>query len=133
MAANERHALGVRVAAFGRALARLEEALAREQDDLSRDGCIQRFELTFDTAWKALQSRARIEGIDCASPRQCLRAAFCLGLIDADPRWMQMAEDRNRTSQTYDEGTAREVFSALPGYLEVLKPLLQSLLSDLPT
>jgi hypothetical protein len=46
---------------------------------------------------------------------------------------MQMAEDRNRTSQTYDEGTAREVFSALPGYLEVLKPLLQSLLSDLPT
>ena len=88
---------------------------------------------TFDTAWKALQSRARIEGIDCASPRQCLRAAFRLGLIDADPRWMQMAEDRNRTSQTYDEGTAREVFPALPGYLEVLKPLLQSLLSDLPT
>ena len=44
-----------RVVFFEQALRRLEEALAKPEDPIVRDACIQRFEFTFEMAWKALQ------------------------------------------------------------------------------
>ena len=73
-----------RVALFERALGRLEEALAVPEDPIVRDACIQRFEFTFEMAWKALQAHARAQGLACASPRDCWRTAFRLGLVDED-------------------------------------------------
>jgi hypothetical protein len=40
---------------------------------------------------------------------------------------MSMIEDRNRTSHTYDEATARAVYGALPGYARLLRELGQRL------
>jgi nucleotidyltransferase substrate binding protein (TIGR01987 family) len=105
------------------ALDRLETALARPEDDITRDACIQRFEFTFELAWKAIQRQARTEGLECASPRECLRVAFSLGLVEEDARWMSMVEDRSRTSHTYDETTARAVYGALPGHARLLREL----------
>ena len=76
------------------ALGRLEDGLARPEDAIVRDACIQRFEFTFEMAWRAIQSRARAEGVECVSPRDCFRAAFRLGLLGNDPRWLAMVEDR---------------------------------------
>jgi nucleotidyltransferase substrate binding protein (TIGR01987 family) len=108
-----------------RALDRLEAALARPEDDITRDACIQRFEFTFELAWKAIQRQARAEGLECVSPRECLRVAFSLGLVEDDVQWMSMIEDRNRnrTSHTYEETTARAVYGALPGYARLLREL----------
>ena len=103
-----------RVELLDRALSRLEAALARPEDDILLDACVLRFEFSFELAWKAIQRHARTEGLDCASPRECFRVAFRLGLVEDDPRWMAMVEDRNRTSHTYDEATARAVYQALP-------------------
>ena len=103
------------------ALERLETALARPEDDITRDACIQRFEFTFELAWKAIQRQARAEGLECVSPRECLRVAFSLGLVEDDAQWMSMIEDRNRTSHTYDETTARAVYGALPGHAGLLR------------
>jgi len=47
-----------RVVFFEQALRRLEEALAKPEDPIVRDACIQRFEFTFEMAWKAVQSYA---------------------------------------------------------------------------
>ena len=44
-----------RVQLLLRALDRLETALARPEDDITRDACIQRFGLSFELAWKAIQ------------------------------------------------------------------------------
>ena len=57
-----------RVQLLLRALERLETALARPEDDITRDACIQRFEFTFELAWKAIQRQARAEGLECVSP-----------------------------------------------------------------
>ena len=57
-----------RVQLLLRALDRLEAALARPEDDITRDACIQRFEFTFELAWKAIQRQARAEGLECVSP-----------------------------------------------------------------
>jgi len=112
---------------FGQVLARLEEVLARPEDPVVRDAAIQRFEFTFELAWRAIQDHARAEGLDCVSPRDCFRKAFRLGLLDRDAAWLAMVEDRNRTSHVYDEGTARKVYGALPLYARLLRGLLARL------
>jgi nucleotidyltransferase substrate binding protein (TIGR01987 family) len=117
----------LRLVLFEKAVERLEEALARQEDAIVRDACIQRFEFTFEMAWKALQAYALGEGIECNSPRDCLRAGFRLGLIGRDAQWMAMVEDRNRTSHTYDEESARTIYRALPGYARLLRALLENL------
>ena len=116
-----------RVVFFEQALRRLEEALAKPEDPIVRDACIQRFEFTFEMAWKAVQSYALAEGVECVSPRDCFRTAFRLGLVESDPRWMAMVEDRNRTSHTYDEEIAQTIYQALPGYTDLLGNLLEKL------
>ena len=106
------------------ALARLEEALTRPEDAIVRDASIQRFEFTFEMAWRAIQAHARRHGLDCQSPRECVRMAFRLGLIERDSRWLAMVEDRNRAVHLYDEDSAREVFRALTDYAAMFRELL---------
>jgi nucleotidyltransferase substrate binding protein (TIGR01987 family) len=116
-----------RIQAFEHALQRLMEALAKPEDSIVRDACIQRFEFTFEMAWKAIQESALAEGVECSSPRESFRVAFRLDLVGRDPRWMAMVEDRNRTSHTYDEEVAQTIYRVLPEYAELLRRLLAKL------
>ena len=116
-----------RLGLFERALGRFEEALARPADGIVRDAAIQRFEFTFEMAWKTVRAYASSEGLDCVSPRDCFRIAFRLGLVDKDAAWMAMVEDRNRTTHTYDEAIAQRIFDALPGHARLLRRLLEAL------
>jgi len=116
-----------RLVFFEQALHRLEEALSKPEDPIVRDACIQRFEFTFEMAWKAVQTYALAEGVECVSPRDCFRTAFRLTLVESDPRWMAMVEDRSRTSHTYDEDSAKAIYRALPGYADLLRHLLEKL------
>jgi nucleotidyltransferase substrate binding protein (TIGR01987 family) len=112
---------------FKRTIPRLEEALSLEKTDIVRDSAIKRFELCFDLAWKNIQIFARKEGIECHSPRSCLKTAFQLNLIDYDEDWLKMLEDRNLTVHMYKEKYAEEVFSRLPLYVGLFKELSQNL------
>jgi hypothetical protein len=47
---------------FKNAISRLEEVLKLEKTDIVRDSAIKRFELSFDLAWKAIKSYAKMEG-----------------------------------------------------------------------
>ena len=98
------------------ALDRLGEALAEPKSDLVRDAAIQRFEFSFELFWKALKVYGEKEGLRVFSPREALRAAFQLGLLEDDELVFQMLEDRNRTSHLYNAKMAEEVFSRLPAY-----------------
>jgi len=109
--------------AFVAALTRLEEALAAPENPLNRDASIQRFEFTFELAWKALQEALRAEGIDAASPKRCLRGAFRQGWVDDEEGWSAMLDDRNRTTHTYDEELARRVYAELARYLGLFEAL----------
>ena len=48
------------------ATGRLSEALALEPTRIHKDASIQRFEFTFELAWKAMQTYLRDEGVDAA-------------------------------------------------------------------
>ncbi len=108
---------------FSRAIVRLNEALMASETDLSRDAAIQRFEFCFELAWKVIQERVRTEGLDCQSPKGCLKLAYKNGWLGDETGWLAMLEDRNRTAHTYDEALAKDVYRRLSAHL----PLLQAL------
>ena len=108
---------------LGNAISRLAEALKQPENEFIRDAAIQRFEFCFELAWKTIQSVARLEGQDCTSPRTAFSVAWQNRWLTDETIWLDMLEERNRTSHTYHEATAKEVFDNLPGYLPHLNAL----------
>jgi nucleotidyltransferase substrate binding protein (TIGR01987 family) len=97
---------------FFKALKRLEEALNKDiTDDIIVDGIIQRFEFTFEQAWKVMKLYLEDQGIldEALAPRSTIRCAFKHKLISDGDIWIEMMLDRNRTSHMYDETTALNI------------------------
>ncbi|MFH1175248.1 MAG: HI0074 family nucleotidyltransferase substrate-binding subunit [bacterium] len=113
---------------FKKAVLRLDEVLKQEKNDFMRDSAIQRFEFTFDLAWKAVKAYLEEErGVICNSPKGCFRDAYQQKIIENDEFWLEITDARDRTSHTYEEITAEEVYQTLPKSLEYFKKLLEKL------
>ncbi|MEJ5338985.1 MAG: nucleotidyltransferase substrate binding protein [Aquificaceae bacterium] len=114
-----------RLEQFRKALQRLEEVLSlQEENEIFRDSAIQRFEFTFDLAWKSLKDYIlEAHGLECNSPKSCFRLAFSLGLIDHDEYWLKICDFRNLTSHTYNEELAEKIYRELPEVLKYFKKL----------
>ena len=96
--------------AFESALSRLQEALILDETDIVRDALIQRFEFTFETAWKAMYRWLRARGADVAEEAfAVLPRAFANGLIADEAAWSETRQKRNLTSHTYREQMAIDV------------------------
>jgi nucleotidyltransferase substrate binding protein (TIGR01987 family) len=123
---NERARL--EVASFARALAKLEEALALNETEIVRDALIQRFEFTFELAWKSCRHCLRDLGIVANSPKAALAEAHKQGWLADLDGWLDLLEKRNLTSHTYREEIAIQVAAAVrsPG-----AALLRALLAQL--
>lgn len=103
---------------FCRAVERLSEALAAlaqaPDSSVIRDGVIQRFEFTFELAWKSLKEHMEDQGADMSGitfSKQVFRAAYAAGLIDDEMTWLDMLTARNITSHVYDDQQAAAVVS----------------------
>ncbi len=84
-----------------------------------RDAAIQRFEYSFEAVWKAVQLYlAEREALPIGSPKGCIRASHEVGLLSESEAEiaLQMAEARNLTAHTYDEGVAHHLYKNLPEY-----------------
>jgi nucleotidyltransferase substrate binding protein (TIGR01987 family) len=97
---------------FQNALRRLNEGAIKldNSNDLLRDGLIQRFEFTFELAWKTLKAIFEDEGlIGLNSPKTVLREAYAAEIIKKDELWLSMLNDRNSTSHIYSEQVAIQI------------------------
>lgn len=92
------------------ALSQLEETLNLEPTRVHKDATIQRFEFCFELAWKLLQSLVRFNGIEVFGPRNSIRSAGQLELIDDPIVWMKSLEARNLTTHVYSGDVADEVY-----------------------
>lgn len=119
------------VRSFRTAVGRFQAALRQPKSEWTRDAAILRFEFTFELAWKAIAKMARREGHESASARRSFRLAAQLGWIEDDGLWLDMLEDRNRTTHTYNEAIAEAIYGRFSGYSEALEGLLDSLLAEL--
>ncbi len=113
-----------------RALETLREILDEPRSVIVRDAAIQRFEYTFEVAWKLAKEYLRVhEGNVCASPKACFKSCFKVKLIDEEATLvaLEMTDDRNRTVHTYHEGVAEAIFQRLPGYRDFITILLDAI------
>ncbi|ETR69069.1 MAG: nucleotidyltransferase substrate binding protein, HI0074 family [Candidatus Magnetoglobus multicellularis str. Araruama] len=96
---------------FTLALNKLQLAIETAKTDLEIDGTIQRFEFTFELFWKLLKVICFDEGVECKSPRKCLKMGYQLGFIKDEKAALLMLEDRNKTTHIYDEDMSRNIFA----------------------
>ena len=95
---------------FERALVRLHDVLAQPENEFIRDATIQRFEFTFEAAWKAMYRWLRARGVDLDEDAySSIPEAFKRRLITDEKRWGDMRRYRNLTSHTYNQPLAVEV------------------------
>jgi len=88
----------------------LKEAFEKdiaEMSDLEKEGVVQRFEYTFELAWKTLKDYLIYSGIvfDQITPRRVIKDAFAARIIEDGQTWIDMLEQRNLMSHTYDKET----------------------------
>jgi len=103
----------ISVSNYERAFKKLSEGIAIADNDLNRDGVIQRFEFTFELFWKTTRLILIHEGFECRSPRSCIKEAFKHGYIVDDEIFLDMLDDRNRSSHIYSEETSIEIFERI--------------------
>ena len=122
-----------RLQQFTKAEQRLSEALLNGYGALNRleqEGVIQRFEYTFELAWKVLKDLLFYEGFDVQSPREVIRQAFeteYLNESDTETA-LDALEKRNLLTHTYEESTMLEALELIEGQFQ---PMLNRLLKTL--
>ena len=112
---------------YKKSLERLCEIMKAEPTLANRDSAIQRFEITYELAWKSLQKYLRSEGLSGLTPKKCFMEAFKIGVLKDNPDWMQMSEDRNTTSHIYNEELSEKIYKRIDGYILLFDNLKEGL------
>jgi nucleotidyltransferase substrate binding protein (TIGR01987 family) len=120
-----------RIELAARALASLDQLAGLASPSLiERDAAIQRFEYTVEACWKAARAvLSERYGTELASPKPVVRACAQNGLLEEDDARaaMDMIDDRNLTSHTYNEALAIAIFGRVAGHAEVMRRWLDAL------
>lgn len=121
---------------FQRAIRLLQEVPELEIEKLSlleKEGIIQRFEFTLELAWKTLKDRMEYDGLilDRISPKVVLKEAFKNKYIDDIELWIEMINDRNLLSHTYDFEVFEKIIPDIQRkYTHLLSDLYTSFVED---
>ena len=112
-----------RLANFDRAIAKLKEAVDPLQmpdedkahfSDLEKEGLIKRFEYSYELAWNVMKDYLEFQGnTDIKGPRDAIRAAFKVNLIEDGEIWMDMIRSRQLTAHTYNQAVAEDIFTKI--------------------
>lgn len=119
-----------RFANFRRALEQLESFFdPPPRNEREQQGLIKAFEYSFELGWNSLRDLLLDRGYtNLIGSRDTLRRAFQLGLIDDGEGWMQMIQDRNLTSHTYNQAKAEQIAAHIQErYLHCFRALRQRL------
>lgn len=114
---------------FDRAFTLLREALERGPEALNaleKEGVIQRFEYSYELAWKTLKDFLEEGGlvISPITPRQVIKEAFAAKVLADGQVWIDMLDHRNRLSHTYAASVFEEAVKAIvTRYLPAMEAL----------
>src|ERR1039457_5152815 len=100
---------------YERALSLLREALA-DIDSLSqleKEGTVQRFEFTFELAWKTLKDYLMHQGVvlEQITPNTVIKQAFAAKIIQDGQFWMTLLHWRNQMPHPYEGGRVKKFLS----------------------
>jgi nucleotidyltransferase substrate binding protein (TIGR01987 family) len=105
---------------------KLLEKYAKEEitTEIEKAGIIQFFEMTFELAWKVLKDYLEAQGFLVKSPRETIKQAFQMGIIEEGHIWIDALSKRNLTTHTYDEAFANKFVKEIK---EIYFPIFKSL------
>ena len=82
----------------------------RPLSELEQQGLIQAFEYTHELSWNLLRDYLREQGNQTIyGSKDAIREAFNVDLIQDGEIWMDMIQNRNQTSHTYNLETAQAI------------------------
>ena len=124
-----------RFQSFDKAFTLLQTAMeGREPElfsDLEKEGLAQRFEFSFELAWKVMKDVLEYNGVEIekpVGPRSVVKAAFSSGLIADGQVWIDMMLHRNLLSHTYDSSELKSVLVEIKArYLTAFQTLRDDL------
>lgn len=115
---------------FTKAYSQLKKFIAKKElNELEEQGLIKSFEYTYELGWNTLKDYFEYQGNnELNGSRDSINEAFSRGLITDGEGWMNMFKDRNRTSHTYNEATAKEIVNNIFNiYSNLFTALLQEM------
>ena len=133
-------AIELDITPLARAISSLEVGLVQQaqapDNDLLRDGCIQRFEFVYELSHKMLKRylksiSANPAEVEALTFPDLIRTGSERGLLLNDwSRWKGYRAARSITSHTYDEKKAREAFAVIPDFLSEARYLFERLAAE---
>ncbi|OGI00391.1 MAG: hypothetical protein A2Y25_02250 [Candidatus Melainabacteria bacterium GWF2_37_15] len=98
---------------FEKAYKKLKKAVdsykQNPEDDLIQMALIQAFEFNFELSWNLVKDFLEYEGIIVKFPRDTIKEGYQANIIVNGEIWIEMIEDRNLTSHTYNEEQAKKI------------------------
>ncbi len=121
--------LHLSITQLGHAIEALNEVVAEEPGAKRYivDATIQRFEFTFELCWKTLKRLLEAKGEKVTFAKEALKKAYQAEWIDDEAVWIQMLDDRNLTSHTYNQDLADEIYERIKSYAPVLTRAFQTI------
>ena len=100
---------------YEKSVERLNESLKEDinTNPVALDGAIQRFEFTFELAWKLMREVLLYRGKEVSSPRMAIKQSFKENFFEDGQGWIDMLDDRNLTSHTYKQDLANEIYERI--------------------
>lgn len=92
------------------------------------NGKVQKFEYSMELCWKLIKKFLEQEdGIDAKTPKQSIKEFYMAGyMVEADYLILvDMIDDRNILSHTYDAEEFQEILNKFPRYAEIFQQVEQ--------
>lgn len=107
----------------------LQQSIAHDPSNIElhkalRDSCIQRFEFCVELSWKI---SIKMLGLDTKAPNPAIREMAQNHLIDDTQIWFDFLLARNKTSHSYDEDVAKQVYAEVHRLIPEMQKLLTNL------
>jgi len=125
------------IKAYGAYLKALHYALNIETEpsdkiyekEIVANALIHHFEIAYELSWKMMKRYIEMEDSDTKilTKRDLFRIAGEKGLIDNFYKWVNFHSARNKTSHTYNEDTAKELYAVAKEF----EPYMEDLISKL--
>ncbi len=96
-----------------------------KKERIYADAIMKNFEVCIEYAWKYFQQAAVEEGFEPASPKEAIKYAGRLGLIDDVEKWIGYLLDRNLSVHDYLGVSEEEYLKTIQSFFADVKKLIE--------
>ncbi len=119
------------ISKFENSLSELEKAYLRKDAAIKEyilyAGIAKCFEVCLEYAWKGMKLKIEDQGLEAYSPKEIVKVAGQIGLVDNVPRWIDFINIRNFAVHDYLGITPQEYLNTIGDFLPEVRKLKKHL------